>query len=162
MRLYFLRHGDAEEGRPDLPDMERRLTPEGKEELAVVARGMKQLGVKVDRILTSPARRAQETAAIAAAALGGKQLLLEDARLSPGCGFASLRSLLAEHPADRVMLVGHEPDFSSLIATLTGAGQVDMKKAGLARLDLEEVSPGSAILEWLLPPKVLTAVGGHG
>jgi phosphohistidine phosphatase len=158
MRLYFLRHATAEDGGPGLPDLERRLTDAGKAEMRAVARALRRLDVKVDRILTSPARRARETAAIAAEALGGEAELVEAAPLSPGCTFGALQDLLAAHrDAERIMVVGHEPDFSTLIALLTGARRVEMKKAGLARLELTQVEPGAAGLEWLVPPKLFAS-----
>jgi phosphohistidine phosphatase len=162
MRLYFLRHATAEDAQPGQPDLDRRLTREGKEEMRAVARGLKGLDVKVDRILTSPAQRARETAALAAAVLGGPALLVEEPRLSPGCSIADLRGLLAaQEGVQRLMLVGHEPDFSGLIGALIGTGgqYVEMKKAGLARLDVASVDPGGAVLEWLIPPKVFAAGG---
>jgi phosphohistidine phosphatase len=158
MRLYFLRHATAEDHRPGLADLDRRLTDEGKAEMRAVARTMERLGLKVDRILTSPARRARETAVLAARALGGDQLVVEEPRLSPGCSFEALQSLLADHgAAQRLMVVGHEPDFSALISMLSGARNVEMKKAGLARLELTRVEPGAATLEWLIPPRVFEA-----
>jgi len=71
-----------------------------------------------------------------------------------------LAELLGEYrSAERVMIVGHEPDFSSLIGDLTGGSRVQLKKGGLARVDLESVDTGAGTLIWLLPPVVLRKAG---
>jgi phosphohistidine phosphatase len=56
------------------------------------------------------------------------------------------------------MIVGHEPDFSGLIRALTG-GAAEMKKGGLARIDADAIEPGAGRLIFLLPPRVLRAIG---
>ncbi len=164
MRLYFLRHGIAEDARPGQADVERELTPEGVEEMRKIARALKRLGVEPDMIMTSPAVRAAATAFIAAEGLFGDSAarrLAEDPGLSPGCRLGDLEEILhTGHPkCASLMLVGHEPDFSTLIGQLTGGSEVVMKKAGLARLDVDPARPGEGVLEWLLPPKVLRALG---
>jgi phosphohistidine phosphatase len=73
---------------------------------------------------------------------------------------ARLCNLLGEYrSAERVMLVGHEPDFSSLIGELTGGSRVQLKKGGLARVDLETIDHGAGTLVWLLPPLALRQAG---
>ncbi|HRC76402.1 MAG TPA: phosphohistidine phosphatase SixA, partial [Kouleothrix sp.] len=79
---------------------------------------------------------------------------LSDA-LAPGCDLPRLLALLGEHrAAERVMLVGHEPDLSGLVATLSG-GRVLMRKGGLARVDAEVLEAGAGTLVWLLPPRAM-------
>jgi phosphohistidine phosphatase len=88
----------------------------------------------------------------------GLEAQLADA-LAPGCDLGRLRGLLApQRGAERVLVVGHEPDFSELIGSLTG-GRVLLKKGGLARIDLEGLEPGAATLMWLLQPRVLREIG---
>ena len=80
-------------------------------------------------------------------------------KLAPGCDLVQLFALLGEYRGtERVMLVGHEPDFSSLIGALTGGSQVLMKKGGLGRVDIERLEHGAGTLTWLLPPRVLREV----
>ena len=111
-------------------------------------------GLRLDALLSSPLVRAHETAAIIARELGLELQLADE--LAPGCDIAQLFALLGEHrAADSVMLVGHEPDFSSLIGALTGGSQVLMKKGGLGRVDIERLEHGAGTLTWLLPPRVL-------
>src|SRR5688572_22782487 len=121
MKLFFLRHGIAEDPRPGLGDSGRRLTAGGIEEMRGVGRGLRTLGLAFDAILTSPLPRARETAEIAAAALGLEDRLRVEDRLGCGCRFADLERLLRDQaPRGRVLLVGHEPDMSYLVGALTG------------------------------------------
>jgi phosphohistidine phosphatase len=158
MKLYFLRHGIAADAGPaGTGDAGRPLTKEGIAKMQAEARGMHRLGLKLDALLSSPLVRARETAAIVARELGLELQLADE--LAPGCDTARLFALLGEHrAAERVMLVGHEPDFSSLIGALTGGSQVLMKKGGLGRVDIERLEQGSGSLAWLLPPHILRKV----
>lgn len=161
MKIYFLRHGDAEERQPGLSDAQRQLTAAGIEEMRAVGKGMAALDLRLDTILTSPLIRAAQTAGLAAEALGLMDHLREDQRLASGARFADLdHALQDEKPTARVLLVGHEPDFSSLIAELIGGGNVRIKKAALACVDVTSVSRGAGELRWLLEPEQLVQLGG--
>lgn len=150
MRLYFLRHGIAEEREPGRPDSARKLTPAGIAEMERVGAGLKALGLEFDAILTSPLVRARETAEIAAGAL--KLNVLEEPRLASGAGFGDLQEALESQPERaRLLLVGHEPDFSLFVEALTG-GRVRMKKASVALVEARKVEPGIGELRWLLEP----------
>ncbi len=161
--LYFLRHGEA--AAPDdskYPrDFDRPLTKAGLREMLCIADGMLRLQLELERIITSPLVRAQQTAEIVADLLNLRKQLVTEERL--GCGFdlRKLSATLPEHPGcERVLLVGHEPDFSTLVSELIGGGEVAMKKAGLARVDFaEKVARGRGQLVWLLAPKVLRTLG---
>ncbi|MEP7191042.1 MAG: phosphohistidine phosphatase SixA [Roseiflexaceae bacterium] len=155
MELYFLRHGIAADAGPaGTGDAGRPLTKEGITKMQVGARGMRRLGLRLDALLSSPLVRAHETTTIVARELG-LELQLAD-KLAPGCDLVQLFALLGEYRgAERVMLVGHEPDFSSLIGALTGGSNVLMKKGGLARVDIERLEQGIGTLAWLLPPRLL-------
>lgn len=156
MKLYFLRHGVAADAGPT-GDAERPLTPEGVERMRREARGMRRLDIRLDVLLTSPLVRARQTAEITGRELGAKARQADV--LAPGCDIAQLIDLLgAERVAERVMVVGHEPDFSTMICELTGA-RVEIKKGGLARVDLEALTAGAGVLVWLLPPSALRAIG---
>jgi len=157
MELYFLRHGVAADyGPAGTGDAGRPLTREGIEKMTAAARGMQRLGVQLDLLLSSPLVRARETAAIVGRTLGLEVEIAAD--LSPGCGLSRLRALLATHSdAGRLMVVGHEPDFSTLIGDLTGA-RVEMKKGGLARVELPAPDAAGTLL-WLLTSRVLREAG---
>jgi phosphohistidine phosphatase len=160
VKLFFLRHGIAEDYSPTGRDADRRLTAEGLTEMDAVGAGMAALGLRFDLLLSSPKVRARQTAEIAAAALGqGEQLKLE-AALGHGCGLIELREILADVDGkSRVLLVGHQPDLSENIGALIGGGCVQMKKASLACLEVERIEPGGGELRWLLPSKQLAQLG---
>jgi phosphohistidine phosphatase len=149
MQLYFLRHGEADWPGWTKPDDERPLTDFGKKEAGQVAKFLNRLKVKPDLIVTSPLPRALQTAEAAAEQL--KTKLRQDEALEPGFGIGELSAVLKRHRSKVLMLVGHEPDFSSVISALTG-GFVKMSKAGVAMVDIDPETEKGRLL-WLFPPK---------
>jgi phosphohistidine phosphatase len=150
MKLYFLRHGEADWPDWKKPDDERPLTKRGKKEMRDVGKFLADLKVRPDLIVTSPLPRASQTAEIAADYLKAK--LRKDELLAPGFGMDQLRTVLKRHRAKILMLVGHEPDFTNIISGLTGAS-LKLSKAGVALVDVDPESE-EAKLVWLLPPKI--------
>ncbi len=151
MELYFLRHGRSV-SRADWTEDDdlRPLSNEGRAAMVSEATTLDRLGLAPDVILTSPLLRARETAQIAASALGILERVETDDRLAGGFGPKELRKVLRDHAdAARVMLVGHEPDFSHTIAKLTGATVV-CGKGSLARVDLADARQpeGSLVSLW--------------
>lgn len=136
MNLYFLRHGLAEEREVwEGSDFDRPLTKKGKDRMKRSAEKIAELELGLDTVITSPLKRAYETAEIVADQLEDCRLK-EDQRLGPGFNAAMLERILGEYSdAEALMLVGHEPDFSQTIEELTG-GRVVCKKGSLARVDL--------------------------
>jgi phosphohistidine phosphatase len=149
MQLYFLRHGEADWPGWTKPDDERPLTDFGKKEVRQVAKFLNRLKVKPDVIVSSPLPRALQTAEAAAEQL--KTKLRQDEALEPGFGISELSTVLTRHPSKVLMLVGHEPDFSSVISALTG-GFIKMSKAGVALVDIDPETKKGRLL-WLFPPK---------
>ena len=149
MQLYFLRHGEADWPGWTKPDDERPLTDFGKKEARQVAKFLSRLKVKPDLIVTSPLPRALQTAEAAAEQLKAK--LCQDEALEPGFGISELSTVLKRHRSKVLMLVGHEPDFSSVISALTG-GFIRMSKAGVALIDIDPETEKGRLL-WLFPPK---------
>jgi phosphohistidine phosphatase len=149
MQLYFFRHGEADWPRWTKPDDERPLTDFGKKEARQVAKFLKYLKVKPDVIIASPLPRALQTAQVAAEEL--KTKLRQDEALEPGFGVGELRSLLKKHDSKVLMLVGHEPDFTSVISALSGAS-LKLSKAGVALVDVDPETEKGRLL-WLFPPK---------
>ena len=149
MQLYFLRHGEADWPDWKKSDDERPLTDFGKKEVRDLAKFLARLKVRPDLIVTSPLPRASQTAEVAAEYLKAK--LREDELLAPGFGISELRTILKRHRAKVLMLVGHEPDFTSVISGWTGAN-LKLSKAGVALLDVDPESEEGKLL-WLFPPK---------
>ena len=149
MQLYFLRHGEADWPGWTKPDDERPLTDFGKKEVRQVAKFLNRLKVRPDVIVSSPLPRALQTAEVAAEHL--KTKLRQDEALEPGFGISELSTVLKRHRSKILMLVGHEPDFSSVISALTG-GFIKMAKAGVALIDIDPETEKGRLL-WLFPPK---------
>ena len=142
--LWLLRHGDAADGSPDA---ERPLTGKGEEQSRAAGRALAALGVEVSACLTSPKVRAADTAKLACEALGVEPQ--HEPKLAGGPFDAEA---LAAGLGDDVLLVGHDPDFSAAVHSLTGA-QVRMKKGGLAGVERGE-------LVVLLRPRELRELAG--
>ncbi len=155
MKLYFLRHGQANWEHWEKPDDERPLTKKGRKEVEMVGDALRELKVRPDVILTSPLPRASETARIVSAKLEIEYTT--EPQLAPGFDLDAMKQMVAEQSDRDVMFVGHEPDFSRVIAALTG-GYVKMAKAGLARVDVENVLDLHGELVWLVPPKVMKEI----
>jgi phosphohistidine phosphatase len=150
MELYFLRHGEADWPNWKKPDDERPLTERAKKEMRHVAKFLHRLKVKPDLIVTSPLPRASQTAEIAAEYLKAK--LRTDELLAKGFGIQELWTILKRHRAKKLMLVGHEPDFTEVISKLTGAS-LKLSKAGVALVDVD-LAAEKGRLRWLFPPKL--------
>ncbi len=151
MKLYFLRHGEADWPDWTGPDEERPLDKKGRKEMKRVAAFLVDHGVSPSMLLSSPLSRAYETAVIVAEDL--ELEVTEDAALAPGFNVDKLAGLLRQYAGQDLMLVGHEPSFSETIAALTGAN-VKLAKGGLARVDLDDPSQLRGQLIWLLSPKM--------
>ncbi|SRR6266404_2573686 len=168
MNLFILRHGLAvEHGAPGCSDdASRPLTAEGKSKLREIAHAMEKLDLGLDLILSSPFKRARQTAEITAEELDlVKKLELSDALTPHGTAKDLIRIInQLKPPPENILLVGHEPYLSNLISLLVSGGRdfsVVLKKGGLAKLSLENLRHGRcASLEWLLTPKQMTLIGG--
>jgi phosphohistidine phosphatase len=154
IELYFLRHADA--GNPAAwpgDDADRPLSAKGKRQSKRLGRLLRDLGFEPDVLITSPKLRAADTARIVGRAIGAEPT--GDDRLASGLDPGTLGEVLGEldSSARRVMLVGHDPDFSSLVSWLVGA-RITLRKGALARTDVDgsAVAAGRASLRWLLPP----------
>ncbi len=121
--LWLLRHGDAA---PGSPDAERPLTDKGRTQSKAAGKALKVLRVELSACLTSPKRRAVETARLACEPFGIEPQL--EPRLAGGRFDAEE---LAAGLGDEVLLAGHDPDFSAAVHELTGA-EVRLRKGGLA------------------------------
>jgi phosphohistidine phosphatase len=133
-QLWLLRHGEAvphDSG----PDDERELTDRGREQSRSAGRALNALQIEVHLCFTSPKVRARETAELACAELGVDPID-EDALAEGFDGTAALDLMRTAGADQRVLVVGHEPDFSQVVYDLTG-GRVDFKKGGIAGIRLD-------------------------
>jgi len=159
----LLRHAIAEDASASGRDEDRRLTGEGKRKLREVVAGMRALELPVERVLTSPLRRAIETAEIVAEGYGVE--VDETSALAPGAGpDATIAALADVGRASGIVLVGHEPDLAGLASTLlTGTPSLvhmAFRKSGLAGIVVATLPPRSAgALEFFLTPAQLRRIG---
>lgn len=160
--IYLVRHGVAEEATIETGDAERALTQEGRRKMKDVARGLQVLGVAPEALLTSPLRRARETAEVLHAVLGGSKPRILEALENGHPAEAVAGGLPAK--ASMIVLVGHQPSLGELASyLLTGSpGLVPLpfRKGGAAAISVAGLPlriPGT--LEWLLTPKQLRALG---
>ncbi|MGO9227768.1 MAG: SixA phosphatase family protein [Bryobacteraceae bacterium] len=158
MQIYLLRHGIAEDARPGQPDAARALTQEGKEKLRRVLRRAGAAGARPASIVSSPLRRALETAAVAAEVLGYSGKIAESRALAPEASpFDLWEEIRRRGEEPSILLAGHEPLMSAMVAYLLGcpALQVEMKKAALVRIDCERLArEPRGVLKWMLTPAV--------
>jgi phosphohistidine phosphatase len=152
--VYFLRHGKADQGSAAPDDDERTLTAAGTEALRAAAPLWRRINLRPDLVISSPLRRALQTAELLVAGLGLSDPPVVDDRLRPGADWADLARAMTAHPgARRVMFVGHEPDLSSAVCLLTGAAAVRLRRGAIACLEFPGVpEPGGGELAWLLDP----------
>lgn len=154
-QLWFLRHGEAEP-HGTRADPERRLTARGEEQSVLAGRALVVLGVSFAHVFTSPKVRAYETARLAAEALGVECVT----HAALGAGFQrddALELVLAAGADERLLVVGHEPDFSQVIHDLAGA-RVDFKKGAVAGVRMDGTRGGELMV--LLRPRELAAIAG--
>ncbi len=155
MNLYFLRHGDAEHTAST--DFERRLTEKGEHQIRKIARLLEQNEDLPDVILSSPFKRARETAEIVSAVIDRKDDLFIEDKLSCGCVRKNIEDLIRLHSnANSYLFVGHAPDFGNICAELLGLAQeLEIKKGGLVKLETQFARPGSSKLCFYLYPSLL-------
>jgi len=164
MHVYLIRHGIAvDREAPNCPpDTQRPLTPKGIKRSEAAARGLRALGVKPDAVLTSPWLRALQTAEIFCEALEfpSRKIIRADSLKGTSAPADLLREL---HPlkAKTVLCFGHEPHLHLVISHVlhTSAKIAELKKAGLALLELERAMPPQGTLLALYPASTLRLLG---
>lgn len=163
MQLYLLRHGVAEKDRPGLSDADRALTQDGRRKLRQVLQAAEKAQVQPSLILTSPLKRAVETAEMAQEVLGYKNEILRSKTLQPGSSVEQVWEEIRVHRDEpALMLVGHNPLFAELSGYLLGSSkmQLDFKKGALLRIDFEQFrAQPKGILRWYLTAKIASKRG---
>jgi phosphohistidine phosphatase SixA len=154
--LFLLRHAHA--GNPERwtgDDAVRPLSDKGRLQAERVGRLLAVADEAPDLLVTSPRLRAAQTAEVVGTLLG--VAVVEDPRLAGPLYAEVVEDILASAgPALRPCLVGHDPDFSSLLGELIGVAAVPMRKGALARVDFEgRMRSGRGVLRYLVPPELL-------
>src|SRR4051794_17505962 len=148
-QLWLLRHGEAEP-HDARPDADRRLTERGEDQSRAAGRAFKALELHFHLVFSSPKERALETARLCCEEVGCEPVVHEP--LSSGFdGKQALELAAMAGPDQRILVVGHNPDFEQVVYDLTG-GHVEIKKGGVAGIRLRA---GGGQLIALLRPREL-------
>ena len=160
MNLYLMRHANAGLSRVNpLLDRKRGLIKEGKEQCMLMARVLSALKVQVDVIVSSPLKRALQTAQLVGTELGYDAKVEISPALSPEGDYPAFQDLLAKY-ADRegVLAVGHNPNlfqFLGRLVTGNGGANLRMRKASIVRVDLER---HPCQVQWLMDPRTVRSI----
>ena len=136
MRLFLIRHADAESGEPD---ESRRLSPEGREQARALGKRLADEGVRPDAVLTSPLLRARQTGDALAEALACTSEPSD--ALAPGASAATVQSAI-EGRGETVIVIGHQPDCGQIAAELGDGTEPRFPPAGMVELHLP--GPGTS------------------
>jgi phosphohistidine phosphatase len=158
MIVYFLRHASAGESvlNPK-KDEKRALDKDGIEQCGYIGRALTAIDTQVDVIISSPLKRATQTASLVGNEMGYEGKLQIDPGLKPGATFADFRRLLEKYAnQESIMVVGHNPNLSQFLGTaISESGceaSIDLKKGAVARVEMRR---NSGTLQWCLTPKTL-------
>ena len=167
MNLYLMRHADAGVPRENpVLDAKRSLIKEGKQQCMLMAGVLAALKAQIDVIISSPLKRARQSAQFVATEIGFESPILSSPALAPDGDFPALQQLIAEHSGrEGVLLVGHNPNLHQYIAKLLsngngngnghnhlpGGGSIRLRKGAIARIDLARRPPQ---LQWLIDPRL--------
>jgi phosphohistidine phosphatase len=157
MLLYFLRHASAGKTMSDPKKDERRpLDEEGILQARYVGRMLANLDIQVDQIISSPLKRARQTASLVANEMAFEAEVQIDDALRPEAEYEQFQAMLSRYKKyDAVMVVGHNPSLteflSKSISAGSGSAQIDFKKGSVARV---EMNGRTGMLQWLVTPKV--------
>ena len=154
MELYLIRHADAERKTLQKSDFERELTESGKIEFAESVKNWKNLIRKFDKLISSPYKRAVQTAEIVKEIYKFEAEIIEDERLSSGCDTKYVVEMLNEYDDDKIAIFGHEPDFSQHVSSLisSSGAMINFKKGAVAKISFPgKARFGGGALDFLIP-----------
>jgi phosphohistidine phosphatase len=160
MILYLMRHASAGVPRENpVLDTKRALIKEGKDQCMLMARMLNALKVQVDVVVSSPLKRALQTAQFVGTEMGYEAKVEISKGLAPNASYADFQQMLAKY-ADRegVLAVGHNPNlfqFLGRLVTGNGGAAIRMRKGSVARIDLDRHPP---LLQWLIDPRMARAI----
>jgi phosphohistidine phosphatase len=154
MEIYLMQHGEAYS---EDQDPERSLTPNGEEQIHSTGKALKKLGVDVDLMVSSPKKRARQTAEIVAGELGySKEGIEITETLEPLAPSEDLIANLRRFgDRGKVLLAGHLPSLGKIASGLVSEGgdvSVYFEMGGLCRIDVEALPTQKGDLRWILSP----------
>ena len=160
MQAIFIRHGDAGPAGAG-PDADRKLTQEGRNQSLTAAEALRAMGIKLERVLTSPLARAVQTAGAVAEVHDGAKVEVAEFLAPPGNAKALRERLagLAAEGTSAVGLIGHTPSLEECIGRLVAATRglgLSLQKAGAACVQVPPPeSSDDPELRWLMQRKQL-------
>jgi phosphohistidine phosphatase len=166
MNLYILRHASAGTRRPNPAiDVKRPLDKEGKLQCLVIGSYLSTLRIQFDLVVSSPLKRALQTATLVGTEVAYDAGVKISEALSPDANLAAFQDLIHELQGhENVLLVGHNPNLPQFLAWLIlngaatpGRSAIRLRKGAVARVDLAR-RPG--MLHWLVDPRILRGVYG--
>jgi len=158
MIIYFLRHASAGQSLANLKkDEKRALDKDGIEQCGIVGRAVAALDAQVDTMISSPLKRAAQTASLVGNELSYEGKLLLENALRPGATYPEFRALLEKYAKqETIMVVGHNPNLSEFLGRAVSEpgceAEIELKKGAVARV---EMTRNSGTLQWCLTPKLL-------
>jgi phosphohistidine phosphatase len=166
MNLFILRHASAGSPRANpLLDLKRPIDKDGKTQCLQLAHVLNALNLNFDLVVSSPLKRAQQTAQLVATETGYEQKILISNALAPAATFAQFQRLLRDSStSENVLVVGHNPNLTQFLGQLLGVGanpdttgtpRVRLRKGSLARVNLQR---NTAVLQSLIDPRVVRAL----
>lgn len=161
MILYFLRHASAGERLVNpKKDEKRALDQEGINQCGYVGRALTALDVHVDVVVSSPLKRATQTASLVGNELGFEGKLQIDNGLRPSASIADFRKLLEKYARqEAIMVVGHNPNLSQFLGMMISdsgcEASLELKKGAVAKVEMRR---SSGTLQWCLTPKLVRAL----
>jgi phosphohistidine phosphatase len=161
VNLYILRHASAGTRRPNpLIDVKRPLDKEGKQQCILVGSYLNALKLQFDLVISSPLKRALQTASLVGTETGYDAKIMVSEALSPGATVAAFDKLLADiGPHENVLIVGHNPNLAQFLGAVISSSKMNirLRKGAIARVDIAR-RPGT--LHWLVDPRILRGVYG--
>ena len=170
MNLYLMRHADAGVPRENpVLGAKRGLVKEGKQQCMLMAGVLTGLKAQIDIIISSPLKRARQSAQFVATEIGFESPILTSPALAPDGDCAALQQLIAQYAKrEGVLIVGHNPNLHQFIAKLIsgngnghahapvqGGGTIRLRKGAIARIDLAR---RPAQLQWLIDPRLAKVI----
>jgi phosphohistidine phosphatase len=154
MNLYLVRHGDADKPSTSKPDFERELTQKGRDSIKKAAEGWKNIIQSFDIIVSSPLKRAVQTAEIIANVFDYSKKIITDKRIASGSKPDDLIDFLRSLNNKNIAVVGHEPDLAHNISALTSSSGMytEFRKGTIAKINFEgRIRLSGGTLEFLIP-----------
>jgi phosphohistidine phosphatase len=143
MIIYFLRHANAGQQFIDpRKDDKRPLDREGIRQCGFIGRALSAINVQVDVVISSPLKRALQTATLVGTELGYDSKIVVDKALLPNADYSSFRELIAKNTQyEAIMVVGHNPSLTEFLcraaSARAGKAAIDLKKGAVAKVEVE-------------------------